>query len=199
MYREPPTQRDGEDSLTAVGTYQDAVKLLVTPNRADLPGHDEITKRLFNEVRPLGDTAEMLVGLLIMEKQTVARDYAKEIASTYQKTLYSLISLTLGGTILAIILGWLITRVLTRQLGGEPGDVARIAAAIAQGDLTSKIDTRKAGAGSVVYAMSRMQESLHKVVAAVRGSSDHIATGSNQIAVGNADPSQRTDERAAKW
>src|SRR5690606_35461978 len=166
-------------------------------NRADLPSHEVVTERLFNEIRSLGDTAEILVSLLTLEKQNIAQEYAKEMGDIYRRTLYSLIALTLGGALLAILLGWLITRWLTRQLGGEPRDVARIAGAIAQGDLTSHIDTRRAREGSIVAAMGQMQESLRKVVAAVRGSSDHIATGSSQIAVGNADLSQRTEEQAA--
>lgn len=186
-----------QDALKAVEQYKVAVGSLVTQNQADLPSQEVITERLFSDVRTRGNTAEMLIGMLTAQKQNAAQQYSNEIAGIYRTTLYSLIALTFGGAILAIILGWLITRVLTRQLGGEPRDVARTAVAIAQGNLTSKIDTRKATVGSVVHAMNQMQESLRKVVAAVRGSSDHIATGSNQIAVGNTDLSQRTEEQAA--
>lgn len=197
MFDTERTRKAVQDALGAVAAYEKAVKSLVTQNRADLPGHEVVIERLFNEIRSLGDTAEILVSLLTLEKQNIAQEYAKEMGDIYRSTLYSLIALTLGGALLAILLGWLITRWLTRQLGGEPRDVARIAGAIAQGDLTSHIDIRRARDGSIVAAMGRMQESLRTVVAAVRGSSDHIATGSNQIAVGNADLSQRTDEQAA--
>ncbi|TFL15178.1 methyl-accepting chemotaxis protein [Pusillimonas caeni] len=197
MFDSERAQKSIKDALDAVAAYEKAVKSLITQNRADLPSQEIVTERLFNEIRSLGDTAEILVSLLTLEKQNIAQEYAKEIADIYRSTLYSMLALTLGGALLAILLGWLITRWLTRQLGGEPRDVARIASAIAQGDLTSHIDTRRAKDGSIVSAMSRMQESLRKVVAAVRGSSDHIATGSGQIAVGNADLSQRTEEQAA--
>ena len=186
-----------QDALKAVNQYKETIESLVTQNRADLPSQEVITERLYNEIRSRGDTAEILISMLTAQKQNIAQHYSEEIAGIYRTTLYSLIALTLGGAILAIILGWLITRGLTRQLGGEPRDVARIAVAIAQGNLTSRIDARRAVAGSVVHAMNQMQESLRKVVAAVRGSSDHIATGSDQIAVGNADLSQRTEEQAA--
>jgi len=197
MFDTERTRKAVQDALDAVAAYEKAVKSLVTQNRADLPSHEVVTERLFNEIRSLGDTAEILVSLLTLEKQNIAQEYAKEMGDIYRRTLYSLIALTLGGALLAILLGWLITRWLTRQLGGEPRDVARIAGAIAQGDLTSHIDTRRAREGSIVAAMGQMQESLRKVVAAVRSSSDHIATGSSQIAVGNADLSQRTEEQAA--
>jgi len=186
-----------QDALTAVAAYEKAAKSLVTQNRADLPSPEEVSERLFNEVRSLSDTAEILVSLLTLEKQNIAQQYAKEIADIYRVTLYSMIALTLGGALLALILGWLITRGLTRQLGGEPREVAVLAGTIAQGKLTSRIDISKAVEGSVVHAMSRMQDSLRQVVASVRASSDHIAAGSSQIAAGNADLSQRTEEQAA--
>src|SRR5690606_31039854 len=74
--------------------------------------------------------------------------------------------------------------------------VAAIANAIAEGDLTRRIDTSHAVQGSVMLAMSTMQQSLRKLVASVLASSDSIATGANQIAAGNADLSQRTEEQA---
>src|SRR5690606_34247424 len=107
------------------------------------------------------------------------------------------IGLTIGGAVLALLLGWFISRTLTRQLGGEPGDVARVASAIAQGDLTHPVDTSKAVQGSVVHAVNMMQESLRKVVSSVRDSSESIASGTSQIAAGNTDLSQRTEEQAA--
>src|SRR5690606_35003718 len=133
-----------KDALNAVAAYEKAVKSLVTQNRGDLPSQEVIADRLFNEIRSLGDTAEILVSLLPLEKQNAAKEYAEEIASIQRITLYSMIALTLGGALLAIVLGWLITRWLTRQLGGEPRDVARIASAIARGDLTSPIEIGRA-------------------------------------------------------
>lgn len=197
MFDSGQAQKSVKNAVDAVAAYEKAAKSLVTQNRADLPSQEVLVDRLFNHVRSLADTAEIMVNVLTLEKQNVAQEYAKEIAGIYRSTLYSMIALTLGGAVLAILLGWLITRGLTRQLGGEPQDVARLANAIAKGDLTSRIDTRRAREGSVVSAMKRMQDSLRAIVAAVRNSSDHIATGSDQIAAGNADLSQRTEQQAA--
>src|SRR5690606_1103963 len=133
-----------QDALKAVNAYRESVESLVTQNRADLPSQDIITERLYNEIRSRGDTAEILISMLTAQKQNIAQHYSEDIAGIYRRTFLSLVALTLGGAILAILLGWFITRGLTRQLGGEPRDVARIAVAIAKGDLTSKMDTRKA-------------------------------------------------------
>src|SRR5690606_35248292 len=68
-----------KDALNAVAAYEKAVKSLVTQDRSDLPSQDEIADRLFNEIRSLGDTAEILVSLLPLEKQNAAKERAEEI------------------------------------------------------------------------------------------------------------------------
>ncbi len=97
----------------------------------------------------------------------------------------------------AIAMSVALTRSLTRQLGGEPGDVVTIANAIAGGNLAVEIQPRQGDTSSVVAAMKHMRDNLARIVGQVRNSSDSIATGSAQIATGNADLSQRTEEQAS--
>lgn len=98
---------------------------------------------------------------------------------------------------LAVSAAIIITRSLTRQLGGEPQTVVEITNAIAQGDLRIDIPTRHGDTNSIMAAMHRMRDNLARIVEQVRNSSDSIATGSAQIATGNADLSQRTEEQAS--
>ena len=67
---------------------------------------------------------------------------------------------------------------------------------VAAGDLSPVAGASTAAAGSVLASLSAMQASLADIVGKVRGSSDCIATGTAQIASGNADLSQRTEEQA---
>ncbi len=97
----------------------------------------------------------------------------------------------------AAVLGVAITRGLTGQLGGEPGDVVRVANAIAEGQLDVAMNARDGDEASVVAAMRRMRDRLTEIVGQVRLASDSIVTGSTQIATGNADLSQRTEEQAS--
>ena len=63
-------------------------------------------------------------------------------------------------------------------------------------------NTKAAGSGdtdSLMAAMKAMTESLARIVGQVRLSSDSIATGSEQIATGNLDLSQRTALQASPW
>ncbi|MBP7665274.1 MAG: MCP four helix bundle domain-containing protein [Burkholderiaceae bacterium] len=99
--------------------------------------------------------------------------------------------------LLASALATMVVRGLVRELGAEPDEVKRVAAAIAAGDLSVAVAVRSGDHSSVMAAMRSMRESLATVVSEVRRGSDSIATGSSQIATGNADLSQRTEEQAS--
>jgi methyl-accepting chemotaxis protein len=90
-----------------------------------------------------------------------------------------------------------IVRNLNRQLGGEPGAAADLARAVAQGDLTARIDLRPGDSTSLMAHLREMQAGLAKVVSSVRQNSESVATASSQISQGNNDLSQRTEEQAS--
>lgn len=186
------------DTVQAVRAFEGGVKqieqLLQTEELTDKRAS---TEQLFTVLRPLADQADNLMTQVVERKKANADRLNSETDDVYASVRVLLISLTIGGVLVGIAIGALLTRGLTRQLGGEPGAVAFAAGAIAAGDLISDIDASRALPGSVVYAMKQMQESLRRVVGSVRSSSDSIATGAHQIAMGNADLSQRTEEQAS--
>ncbi len=98
---------------------------------------------------------------------------------------------------IGVLVAWSITRRVKGQLGGEPAYAAEIAQQVAQGQLAMRIDLRPGDTTSVMAAMESMRRSLSGVVSQVRQSSESIATGARQIAMGNADLSQRTEEQAS--
>lgn len=91
---------------------------------------------------------------------------------------------------------WVRTRIW-RAVGGEPADVAAVANAVAQGDLTTQVAVEAGDLHSIMAALKDMTGNLGTLVSDVRNSSDSIATGSAQIAAGNADLSQRTEQQAS--
>lgn len=152
---------------------------------------------LYGKVKPLADQVDQSMARLIAHKLEDAQALSQQTVSIYENARMLMIGLTLGGILLGIGIGVMLTRGLTRQLGGEPAQVALIASAISQGDLSSLIDTSRAPHNSVISAMARMQDALRQIVLAVRTSSDNIAVGSSEITVGNADLAQRTERQAA--
>lgn len=130
-------------------------------------------------------------------KSGVARQLAEKGTATYQLSRLMLLVACSVALVLGVGAAVIVVRSITRQMGGEPTEVARIALAIAEGDLSVTVPTRATGSGSVMAAMATMRERLAKVVGEVRHSSDSIATGSAEIAVGNLDLSHRTEEQAS--
>ncbi|MGB2831598.1 MAG: methyl-accepting chemotaxis protein [Methylotenera sp.] len=75
-------------------------------------------------------------------------------------------SMLLGALILlaTAVIGFLITRNLRKELGGEPDEVAAIANRIANGDLNSPIVLSNGDRSSLMVSMSQMQQTLKNVI-----------------------------------
>ena len=95
------------------------------------------------------------------------------------------------------LLGYLITSRLLKQLGGEPDYAAAVVKQIATGDFTVAVETKANDQSSLLFAMKRMSESLTGIVSEVRNTTDSITTAAQEIAAGNSDLSQRTEEQAS--
>lgn len=73
-----------------------------------------------------------------------------------------------------------------------------MAETIASGDLTAKVDTTRGDEfGQMMRAIAHMQDRLVHLVADVRRGTDSMASVSEEIAAGNNDLSQRTEQSAA--
>jgi len=95
----------------------------------------------------------------------------------------------------AIVAG--INRSLYRTIGGSPEYAADVALRIAGKDLATAVATGAADRSSLLFAMKTMQDNLAGMIGAIRASAETIATASSQIAVGNADLSNRTESQAS--
>ena len=110
------------------------------------------------------------------------------------KRQWLLFGLLAGMGALGALLGWWITRSITRPVA----QALNVAEKVAAGDLSSRIEvTSSDEVGRLLGALKEMNQNLARIVGTVRSSSDSIATGSAQIASGNADLSQRTEEQAS--
>jgi methyl-accepting chemotaxis protein len=91
------------------------------------------------------------------EMATAASDRAAQIQ---RSAIRMGILLTLATVGIVGALGVVIFRQLTRQLGGEPADVAQVANKVAQGDFSSRIDLRAGDTTSLFAAVAQMQRDL---------------------------------------
>ena len=116
----------------------------------------------------------------------------------YAQRASNLVMLT-GGLMLLLVLGVLFGAAWLIRSIRQPLDTANnLAAKIAQGDLSMRIDTTRGDEfGDLMKSLSSMNASLGTMVGQVRHSTDSIATASSEIAQGNNDLAQRTEQTSS--
>ncbi|MDW5376594.1 methyl-accepting chemotaxis protein [Halomonas sp. HP20-15] len=116
------------------------------------------------------------------------------IDQQYQAAFWSLLGFAVVALLLAVLLAYVITRSISRPLYRA----VNVAQRVAQGDLTSRIDTNGKDEISLLFvALYEMQENLNGLVRELRRSSDGVFNGSNEIALGSQDLAARTESQAA--
>jgi methyl-accepting chemotaxis protein len=142
-------------------------------------------------------TVNTAIGSLVaLSTQASTEALAASKRMTLSATLWTLADMLLAVT-LGLALGWRALNSLQRQLGADASEVARVAGAMASGDLTVSIQNQKLPPGSVMEAMVRLKEGLLETVTRVRAISGNLADGTDEIATGNSDLSRRTESQAA--
>ncbi|MBR7784022.1 methyl-accepting chemotaxis protein [Undibacterium sp. LFS511W] len=157
---------------------------------------EEAYKHLRYDYRPVQKKWWDLISQFIQteEKQNLQAVEAAEQGYQSAKSLL----LTLGGLALltGIAASWLIVKSLLNQLGGEPSYAVKIAERIAGGDLSMDIRVDEKHQHSLMHAMRDMRNGLGDIVGRVRTGTETIAAASRQIASGNMDLSERSEQQA---
>jgi len=100
--------------------------------------------------------------------------------------------------LIALAVGAALAMWLTRSITGPLKEAVSVANAIANFDLTRTITPRSADeTGQLLRSLKTMQEALLRLIGQVRGSTDSIGTASAEIASGNMDLSNRTEQTAS--
>ncbi|MDB6001626.1 MAG: chemotaxis protein, partial [Rhizobacter sp.] len=114
--------------------------------------------------------------------------------ATYASARAWVIGLVMAAVLVAALLAWWITGLVTRPVA-QAVDAAK---RVADGDLTVEFDTTgKDETGQLLQALAVMQGKLAGIVSGVRQNAEGVATASAQIAQGNNDLSARTEEQAS--
>jgi methyl-accepting chemotaxis protein len=127
-----------------------------------------------------------------------ASDIDIDLTSDFAKLNRIILWLVIGQMLVQLILYFLIRWVM-RSFVIQPLDEAvSVANRIAKGDLTARIESRSRDeTGQLLKALNDMNESLGGIVTVVRNGTDMITTASKEIASGNSDLSQRTEQQAS--
>ena len=84
-----------------------------------------------------------------------------------------------------------------RDLGGEPAELRALVQHVAGGGLDKDIPVLKGDTSSLNAALAEMSQRLRATVGIIREVTESISTASSEIATGNIDLSQRTENTAA--
>ncbi len=131
---------------------------------------------------------------LVEKAMAAASTQAQQDVSSARSAM--LMAATLG-TAIGLVIAFILTRSITRMLGGEPREASAVAQQIAQGNLGVAMQVRAGDESSLMAQMRAMRDSLVQVVAHVRSGSETVAAASTQIAQGNQDLSGRTETQAS--
>jgi len=161
-------------------------------------GHADLSREyLTNKLRPVLGNYKAAIGALVEEEQGAIVGAGTNAQETALGARTALIGLGVVALLVAAALGWLITRSLLRELGGEPRAAADLARAVAEGDFTRTVAVQAGDTHSLLAQLGTMQAGLTQVVARVRRGSESVAMASAEIAQGNQDLSARTESQAS--
>ncbi len=110
-------------------------------------------------------------------------------------------SVMLAITLLAVLIGVgatvLVSRSIARELGAEPSEVRAVVQAMQQGNLRVQVPVKPGDSTSVMVAVRDMQQRFHELVSAVRDNIGQLRATSLDIATGNQNLGQRTEQAAS--
>ena len=158
---------------------------------------DQSREYLASKLRPVLASYKASIGALVESEKNAIVTAGTDARDTALNARNTLIGLGVTALLLAVALGWLITRSLVRELGGEPRTAADVARAVAGGDFTQPIAVKDGDTTSLMAQLAAMKDGLAQVVSQVRRGSESVAMASSEIAQGNQDLSARTESQAS--
>ncbi|MBN3857809.1 HAMP domain-containing protein [Paraburkholderia sp. Ac-20340] len=166
------------------------------------PEYKALVDNDFNTFRTIqGETADRFYGAYAKAIDALeASQDAREQRNAETAAKRFRLSLIVFGVIgvVGVAIGLIARRGLTAAVIKPVDTAIRHFQRIAAGDLTVDVRVRSSNEmGQLLGALAQMREALIGTVARVRGSTQEITLGANQIAAGNVDLSSRTSQQAA--
>ncbi|RZI84617.1 MAG: HAMP domain-containing protein [Rubrivivax sp.] len=175
--------------------YQrDLQKALSLAASKKLQERDENLTVALSTARAQADKLDDMLTALTKLKEALAKDASDKTTKLYEDSRNMMIGLIAGGVLLGIVLGYLISRGVTRPLD----KAVEAANRLADGDLTVQIDAAgKDETAQLLQAMQNMVEKLSHVVADVNAGAEALAGASEEVSATAQSLSQASSEQAA--
>jgi methyl-accepting chemotaxis protein len=157
----------------------------------------EATEKLIRECRPLLVSLRAATDAYVKYAEDLTARSLEAERTDYAKARWILLTSSAMGLLAALGAGFLITRNLMNSLGAEPANLGATVKRVADGDLGTIAGAVTAPHGSVLASMGQMQGNLVGLIDKVRVAADSVSNASAEIATGNLDLSQRTEQQAS--
>jgi len=169
--------------------YEEMFKLLIDSERAEA--------YLYSDIIPANNELLAAASALVNYQSELMDQDAAGASELYQESRLQLSLLGGIAIFISILLGWLITRSLLKQLGGEPSYAAEVVTRIAEGDLRTQVVLKANDTTSMLASINNMSARLTQIIAEVRGSADSLSSASEEISSTAQSMSQAASEQAA--
>jgi methyl-accepting chemotaxis protein len=157
----------------------------------------EATDFLLTQVRKLQTDYIDSVAALIEFQTKLMKQSGVEAKATVNQSVNLITTLALISVVIGGVAGYLITKSLMTQLGGEPDYAAEAVNTMAAGDLSVAIELREGDSSSLLYDLKGMRDQLSNVVQQVLGNADVLSSASKEVSATAQSISQATTEQAA--
>lgn len=158
--------------------------------------NEEANAYMAAKLRPAFDAAEDVAVELIGLNERYANEANAAGDAAVRSIVVMMIVFLAAGMILGALLAVFITRSITKAVGGEPPDIARMAERIAAGNLDMEVDESRKLVG-INKSLVEMGRKLQEIVGSVQGAVDQVAAGSEQISSTSQQMSQGATEQAS--
>ncbi|MBU9580409.1 Tar ligand binding domain-containing protein [Ralstonia mannitolilytica] len=176
------------------------VKTALEPAIAALERSDLTTYRDLNttQVPQLFNAYDVALAPLVKARFAYGQARFDRSQSRYTMSIWISGGLLAAALLLSVVARGVLGRTVVRPLERAIQVFERMAA----GDLATRVEGQTAAGrrdetARLMHAVSQMQASLQRIIGQVRTGSDSIASATKQIAAGNADLSQRTEQQAS--
>lgn len=167
-----------------------AFMLFINQLQTNVSNFADARKKSLDAASQLTITADKLDNAM----QTLVVSQTTKSLENIQRVIIIMIVVAICAVITGILVAWLLTRQMTRQIRHN----LTLAEKIAQGDLTSIIEPQSTDElGRLTMAMATMNDRLREMITQIKESVTHVASASSEISAGNIDLASRTEEQAA--
>ncbi len=155
---------------------------------------DVAEKLILDQARPKYDQMNNSGDKLLQSQIKVAQEMRNAAESTFKRESAIIVTAIIAG----IALGGLFGVLLVRSIVGTLRLAVSVADSIANGQVGLQIEAKSSDElGQLLVSLKRMDSKLVEIVGGVRLSSDAVGSAARQLAQGNDDLSERTQEQAS--